>query len=59
MSEILFEYVRQGNLVKVTAIEVETKTEAVVVVQMGLSEKEMQMRAMQKLLYVMRKKEDN
>lgn len=59
MSEILFEYVRQGNLVKVTAIEVETKTEAMVVVPMGLSEKEMQMRAMQKLLYVMRKKEDN
>ena len=59
MSEILFEYVRQGNLVKVTAIEVETKTEAVVVVPMGLSEKEMQKRAMQKLVYVMRKKEGN
>lgn len=59
MSEILFEYVKQGNLIKVTAIEVETKVEAVVVVPASLSEKEMQMRAMQKLLYVMRKKEDD
>ncbi len=56
MSEVYFEYIRQGNVVKVTAIETETKTEAAVVVPANLSENEMQARALQKLLYVMKKK---
>ena len=38
MSEIYFEYVVQGAYVKVSAIEPETKTEAVVVVPKGLTE---------------------
>ena len=59
MAEVFFEYVRQGNVVKVSAIEPETKTEAAVVVPVGLSEKEMQARALQKLLYVMKKKEES
>jgi predicted metal-dependent hydrolase len=57
MSEILFEYMRQGTSVKVTAIEPETGTEAVVIVPASLSEKEMQAKAMQKLLYILKKKE--
>ena len=59
MEEVLFEYVRQGALIKVTALEPETGVEAVVVVPVGLSEKEMQARAMQKLLYVLKKREES
>lgn len=59
MSEVLFEYVRSGVLVKVTAIEPETGTEAVVVVPSNLSESQMQAKALQKLLYIMKKKEKN
>ena len=59
MAEVLFEYIRQGALVKVTALEPETGVEAVVVVPAGLSEKEMQTRAMQKLLYILKKREEN
>ena len=54
--EVLFEYIRQGNLVKVTAIEPLTKVEAVVVVPANLSEEQMQAKALQKLLYVLKKK---
>lgn len=54
--EVLFEYFRQGNLVKVTAIEPTTGVEAVVVVPSNLSEQQMQARAMQKLLYILKKK---
>ncbi len=59
MAEVLFEYVRQGALVKVTAIEPDTGMEAVVVVPANLSEAQMQAKAMQKLLYLLRKREDN
>ena len=38
MGEILFEYVRNGSYVKVTAIEPETRIEASVVVPAALSE---------------------
>lgn len=58
MSEILFEYVRQGQYIKVSAIEPETKTEVCVVVPVGLSEKEMQIQALKKLQYVLKKKEE-
>ncbi len=58
MADVLFEYVRMGASVRVTAIEPDTKTEAVVVVPAGLSEKEMQARAMQKLLYILKKKDE-
>ncbi len=58
MTEVLFEYVRQGAFVKVTAIEPDTATEAVVIVPANLSESQMQTKAMQKLLYLLRKKEE-
>ena len=58
MSEVLFEYMRSGSSIKVTAIEPDTGIEAVVVVPVGLSEQQMQARAMQKLLYVLKKRED-
>ena len=56
MAEVLFEYVRQGTSVKVTAIETETGIEAVVIVPANLSESQMQARALQKLRYIMQKK---
>ncbi|MBE6453432.1 MAG: hypothetical protein E7017_00915 [Alphaproteobacteria bacterium] len=59
MSEVLFEFVKQGNVVKVTAIEPNTAIEAVVVLPANLSESEMKTRAMQKLIYVLKKEEKN
>ncbi len=58
MSEILFEYVRQGAYVKVTAIEPETKVEASVVVPANISQEQMQVHVLQKLKYVLKKMED-
>ena len=58
MAEVLFEYIRQGTSVKVTAIEPETGIEAVVIVPANLSESQMQMKALQKLRYIMQKKVD-
>ena len=56
MSEILFEYIRQGAYVKVTAIEPETRIEASVVVPASLSQEQMQLQSLQKLNYILRKK---
>ena len=56
MAEVLFEYVRQGASVKVSAIEPETGIEAVVIVPANLSEVQMQTKALQKLRYIMQKK---
>lgn len=56
MAEILFEYIRQGAYVKVTAIEPDTKTEVSVVVPTGLSQEQMNLQVLQKLNYVLRKK---
>lgn len=56
MSEIYFEYVVQGAYVKVSAIEPETKTEAIIVVPKGLSEEQMKYQALQKLSYILKKK---
>lgn len=56
MSEIYFEYVIQGAYVKVSAIEPETQTEAIVVVPRGLSEEQMKYQALQKLNYILKKK---
>ena len=58
MAEVLFEYVRNGNFVKVTAVEPETKVEASVVVPAGLSQEQMQIQALQKLRYVSKKMEE-
>lgn len=57
MSQILYEYIRQGAYVKVTAIEPETKVEASVVVPANLPQEQMQVHALQKLLYVLKKME--
>ena len=60
MSEILFEFFRQGAYVKVTAIEPETPAiEASVVVPAGLSEDQMKFQALNKLKYVLRKAEQS
>ncbi len=56
MAEILFEYVRNGAYVKVTAIEPETKIEASVVVPANLPQDQMQLQALNKLRYVLQKK---
>ncbi|MCX4348190.1 MAG: hypothetical protein OSJ76_00205 [Alphaproteobacteria bacterium] len=59
MAEILFEFIRQGSYVKVTAIEPETKVEAAVVVPASLSEDEMKFQALNKLRYLLRKLEQS
>ena len=56
MAEVLFEYVRQGAYVKVTALEPETGIEASVVVPTSLSQEQMKLQALKKLNYVLRKK---
>ncbi len=56
MSEILFEYIRQGAYVKVTAIEPETRIEASVVVPATLTQEQMKLQALNRLNYVLRKK---
>ncbi len=56
MAEILFEFKKNGNVVKVSAIEPETKTEVSVVVPAGLSVDEMKLQAAKRLNYVLRKK---
>ncbi len=58
MAEILFEYVRNGAYVKVTAIEPETKIEASVVVPASLSQEQMKLQALSKLRYVLKKMEE-
>ena len=58
MSEILFEYIVSGNSIKVTAIDSETKMEAVVVAPLGLSEQQMQKLAIEKLEYIKHKIND-
>ena len=58
MSEILFEYVRQGAYVKVTAIEPQTMIEASVVVPANLTQEQMQIQALRRLKYVMEKQRE-
>lgn len=58
MSEILFEFVRVGHNVKVTALEPETKIEASVVVPDTLSQEQMKFQALNRLKYVLKKKEN-
>lgn len=58
MSEILFEYVRNGAYVKVTAIETETRVEACVVVPASLTQEQMQLQALNRLRYVLKKMEE-
>ena len=59
MAEILFEYVRNGNCVKVTALETELNVEASVVVPANLTQDQMKVQALNRLKYVLRKLEEN
>ena len=59
MAEILFEFIRQGAYMKVTAIEPKTKTEAVVVVPASLSEEQMKFQVLNKLYYILKKREQS
>ncbi len=53
MSEVLFEYIRQGNSVKITAIDADSQVEAVVIAPLGLTEAQMQKLALAKLNYLL------
>ena len=55
MSEILFEFLRQGNFVRVSAIEPKTRLEAVVIVPASLDENQMKIQALNKLKYLLQK----
>ncbi|MFV0627240.1 MAG: DUF6898 family protein [Alphaproteobacteria bacterium] len=57
MREVLFEFVRKGELVKVSAIDVETATEAIVIVPHGLTENQMKQHALNRLVYLLQKRE--
>jgi hypothetical protein len=59
MSEILFEFVPCGNVIKVTAVEPETKLEAVVVAPITLDTEQMKQLAMQKLAYLLKKQTES
>lgn len=59
MSEILFEYAQSGNFMKVTAIEPQTQTEACVIVPTSLTKEQMQLQALNKLRYVLKKLEES
>ncbi len=53
MSEILFEFVKQGNAIRVTAIDSATMTEAVTIAPLNMSKEQMQQLALEKLNYVL------
>lgn len=55
MREVLFEFVQQGKQVKVSAIDVDTKTEAIVIVPIGLTENQMKQHALNRLKYILQK----
>jgi hypothetical protein len=56
IGEVLFEFVTNGNYVKVTAVETTTNTEIVMVGDRRARKATLQNAAIQKLRYVMRKK---
>jgi len=53
--EILFEFVRQGAYVRVSAIDVQTKTEAVIITPSTLTEEQMKQQVLKKLEYLLNK----
>ena len=55
IGEVLFEFRRVGNVVRVSAIHVETQTEIVLVGAPGAGEHALKMAAIRKLVYVMAK----
>jgi hypothetical protein len=56
--EVIFEFVRIGNAVKVTAVDVESGVEAVIVGDLAAGEPALKRLAKQKLDYVMAKRQD-
>lgn len=56
--EVIFEFVRVGNAVKVTAVDVESGVEAVIVGDLAAGEPALKRLAKQKLDYVMAKRQD-
>lgn len=57
--EIIFEFVKLGSYVKVSAVDVNTGTEAVVTVPEQLSQKEMEEFAMKRLKMILKKNKNN
>ena len=57
IGEVLFEFLTNGNYVKVTAVDTATNTEVILVCDRRSSKITLQNAAMQKLRYVIRKKE--
>ena len=55
MPEVLFEFVKLGNSVRVTALDVKTGTEAVTVVPASLSQQQMKQAALKKLNFLLEK----
>lgn len=56
--EILFEFVRRGAYVKVTAIDPETNTEACIVGPPNVGQEALKGAALRKLEYVLRKRDE-
>jgi hypothetical protein len=55
MGEVLFTYHRMGNMTKVTAIDTKTSKEVSIISPSNLSQNEMQIMALNKLAYVLKK----
>ncbi len=56
--EVIFEYRPVGNSIRVTAVDAATGIEAVFQAPMSLGKGDLQRMALQKLAYVMRKKQE-
>ncbi len=56
MGEVLFEFSRVGNMVRVTAIDVDSNTEVIIAGPANAPQAALQSTALQKLRYVMAKK---
>lgn len=58
MNEVIFEFIRQGIYMKVSAIHIDSKIEAVVVVPANISEVQMKTNALNKLKYLIAKEKE-
>ena len=56
MGEVLFEFSRVGNVMRVTAIDVDSNTEIVIAGPANAPQSALQQTALQKLRYVLAKK---
>ena len=55
MPEVLFEFVKLGNSVRVTALDVKSGTEAITVVPANISQEQMKQAALKKLKFLLEK----